>query len=163
MGLGAGTRRVAIVLQLQPCHPLTGHIPGRLHGAVLHNATTMCVSSLTQGLRALHKCCWSLPVFWQNYCHLFCFSRACRRHWTEPKNICSSSALGSRHIVFTACLLHSLNSLEAKRISLFFLTAWCEVLDPGGLNSFSTDFSGTTLALKYPSSGAYMHEFLWSV
>ena len=80
MGLGAGTRRVAIALQLQPCHPLTGHTTGRSHGAVLRNATTICISLLTQGLQALHKYCWSPPVFWQNYCHLFHFSGACRRH-----------------------------------------------------------------------------------
>lgn len=109
MGVGAGTCRVAIALQLQPCHPLTGHIPGRSHRTVLHNITTICVSLLTQGLKALHKCCRSLPVFWQNYWHLFHFSRACRRRWTEPRSFCSSSALGTRHIVFTACLLHSLN------------------------------------------------------
>lgn len=109
MGLGAGTCRVAIALQLQPCHPLTGHILGRSHGAALCNATTVSISLLTQGLQALHKHRWSPPVFWQNYCHLFHFSGACRRHWTELRSFCYLSALGTRHAGFTACLPHSLN------------------------------------------------------
>lgn len=108
VGLGAGTCRVAIALQLQPCHPLTGHIPGRSCRAVPRHATTICVPLLTQRLQALHKYCWSPPVFWQNCCRLFHFSRACRKHWTEPRSFWSSPALGIRHIVFTAHLLHPL-------------------------------------------------------
>lgn len=63
LGLGGGTRRVARALQLQPCHPLTGHSSDTSHGAVLQN-TTICLSLLTQGLQALHKNCWSPPLFW---------------------------------------------------------------------------------------------------
>lgn len=119
MGLGEGTCRVAIALQLQPCHPLTGHIRGRSYRAVLRNTTTICVSLLTQSLQALHKYCRSPPVFWQNYYHPFHFSGACRRHWTEPRSFYSSSALGTRRIIFTACLLHSLNICRQRRYAWF--------------------------------------------
>lgn len=73
LGLGGGTRRVATALQ--PCHPLTGHITDTSHRALLRNAT-VCLSFLT---RALHKHCWSPPLFWQNCCHLSHFSGLCRR------------------------------------------------------------------------------------
>lgn len=67
------------------------------------------------------------PLFWQNCCHLSHFSGACRKCWTEPRSFCFSSALGIRHIVPTACLLHSPNILR-QRMCLTFPTAWTDIL-----------------------------------
>lgn len=149
-GLGAGTGHVAIALQFQPCHPLAGHITGRSHGAVLHNATAICISLLPLGSPStphmllespsvLAKLLSPLLFLWsmqkalkRNGQPLFLL---CFRH--EAHCLCCSSSALPEHP-------------QAKRIRLAFPTAWYKALDTSGQKSLSTDFSGTTLALKHP-------------
>lgn len=86
----------------------------------------------------IQKYCWSLPLLWQNCCHLLHLSGVCRRYWTEPRRFWFSSALGTLPPLFV---------FYAQQTSSGRGCTWPSPLcgtSPGGLTSLGTDFSGNT-------------------